>query len=393
MKTLFCFYDMAISPCSYDFFTFLYSAEACRLRRGLEDIQLFIVHGVDGLFRKDDLRTEIQNETFFNNVIIPGISILPSCKIFSFQPRNQINISNINKLNVFPRGYEPSRPTNDYTGRSLVPSKLRQDSIGALRAPEYAINLADEFVANQLSGQIYVTLTVREIDRDNKNHTRTLNKEIWNSAIEKLESEGIKTVIIRDTQNVFENTPVLEGGIEMPSASIHLPLRMAIYQKSLVNFCKNNGPGILQLFSDNNNMYFNEFDNEVTALSEDWFAYHYGMVPGAQFPMTRHCNIYKWGKEEVHLILEHVKSCMKSSTNKNINFSFNTQKNLIKTIETSISVLAHDIGFGVLPEDRKLYQVLNALNMKMSFTDNLNDLIIKSSSQQINQNTIESLCL
>ena len=80
MNSLYCFYDMQVSPCSYDFFTFLYSAEVCRIRRGLKSIKLILVKGQNHNFRQDQIRTQDQNETFFQNVIVPGISLLPSCE-------------------------------------------------------------------------------------------------------------------------------------------------------------------------------------------------------------------------------------------------------------------------------------------------------------------------
>ena len=63
---------MAVSPCSYDFFTFLYSDQICKKRRGLETIKLIFVHGTRNNFRDDNLRTDEQNQTFFENVIILG---------------------------------------------------------------------------------------------------------------------------------------------------------------------------------------------------------------------------------------------------------------------------------------------------------------------------------
>ena len=71
MKTLVCFYDMAVSPCSYDFFTFMYSAEICRIRRSLDDINLILVQGLKNKFRNDEIRSDEQNQTFFDNVILP----------------------------------------------------------------------------------------------------------------------------------------------------------------------------------------------------------------------------------------------------------------------------------------------------------------------------------
>ena len=89
MSTLYCFYDMEVSPASYDFFTFLHSAEICRLRRGFGSIKLILVKGSNFDFRHDEIRTRSQNETFFQNVILPGISLLPSCDSFMWLPREE----------------------------------------------------------------------------------------------------------------------------------------------------------------------------------------------------------------------------------------------------------------------------------------------------------------
>ena len=40
---------------------------------------------------------------------------------------------------------------------------------------------------------------------------------------------------------------ILDGAIEAPIASIHLPTRMALYDRAQLNLTKNNGPAILQL--------------------------------------------------------------------------------------------------------------------------------------------------
>ena len=122
MKTLFCFYDMAVSPCSYDFFTFLYSAEICRVRRGLSNIKLIFVHGPEGKYRKDNIRTFEQNEIFFNNVIIPGTSVLPSCESFMWDERQGISFQSLAAHNIFPRGYTLNQPTAEYVANELVAS-------------------------------------------------------------------------------------------------------------------------------------------------------------------------------------------------------------------------------------------------------------------------------
>ena len=78
-KSLICFYDMAVSPCSYDFFTFLISAELCRVRRRFDQIKIVFVQGPKNKFREDNLRSISQNKIFSRNfdsqVLIPTTTI------------------------------------------------------------------------------------------------------------------------------------------------------------------------------------------------------------------------------------------------------------------------------------------------------------------------------
>ena len=47
------FYDLAVTPCSFDFFSYLVNAEICRKRRGLSSIRLIFVKGPNKGFRQD----------------------------------------------------------------------------------------------------------------------------------------------------------------------------------------------------------------------------------------------------------------------------------------------------------------------------------------------------
>lgn len=375
MKTLYCFYDMAVSPCSYDFFTFLYSAEICRLRRRKSEIKLVIIQGPNNRFRQDNIRTSQQNEIFFNNVIVPGISILPSCTSFSWSDRNDLHSMTIPIDCMYPRGYSIPQPISEYTGRELTASKIRQDIPGCFKAPDYAKQLVSSFVNEQLNGQKYVTITAREILRDNVNNTRTLDQNVWQNVITELEKRNIRTVLVRDTNHAHSTQKLLYDVIESPEAAIHLPFRMALYEGATVNFCKNNGPGVLQLFSKNTNMYFNEFDPDVIALSPTWFEKNYGMVEGSQLPMSRNCNVYKWGEEIESDILEFFYKTMDNQIDTSPNYSFNNEENLIKSVEVALGVLCTNIAYNILEEDIILFECLSKLatifNFKQSIVETM----------------------
>lgn len=369
MNTLYCFYDMEVSPCSYDFFTFLYSAEVCRIRRGLKSIKLILVKGQNHNFRQDQIRTQDQNETFFQNVIVPGISLIPSCESFMWLSREEASL-NIQKENIFPKGYSTHRPTNEYCGEELVASKIRQDDISFFKAPQYASVIAEQFVNQQINDNAFVTLTIREIERDDANSTRQINVDFWNNTIDRLASLGFKTVLIRDTSMCFREK-ILEGAIEAPVASVHLPTRMALYDKSKLNLTKNNGPAILQLFGRSNCIYFNQFDEEVMAMTPKWYATNYGMASGSQFPMTATNKIFSWELDNCNTALTQIEAALTAPSQLEPNHTFHDEDNYFKTLSVGLKHLIHSLNYGTLKEDLRLYQALENYNRKKQFSDDL----------------------
>ncbi|XDZ63019.1 hypothetical protein AB8881_10775 [Alphaproteobacteria bacterium LSUCC0396] len=390
MKTLFCFYDLAVSPCSYDFFTFLYSAEICRIRRGLSNIKLIFVHGPNRKFREDNIRTFEQNELFFNNVIIPGISVLPSCESFIWEERQGISFQSLAAHNIFPRGYTLNQPTSEYVAHELVASLFREDSLGFFEAPSYARKIAEQITNSRTGGAPYVTLTVREIDRDNANNTRTIKYDVWSDTITKLKERGIETIVVRDTSHafcpaLFSHTP------EAPEASVHLPTRLALYENALLNFTKNNGPVLLLLYSKARTMAFNSFDDDVIALSKTWFSSHYGMNHGDQFPMTTKSKKYVWDDETSTTIIQGVDEAMDASDN---NIELNNFTN-IENVKSSLTVawhhLASQLCYGLMPEDILLFKRIKAANTQFKLFDSVERPLLELAGEKLSQEVVEEL--
>ena len=390
MKTLVCFYDMAVSPCSYDFFTFMYSAEICRIRRSLDDINLILVQGPKNKFRNDEIRSDEQNQTFFDNVILPGISLLNSCSKFMWVTRDQVSNAELPKENIFPRGYTRDRPTAEYVAHALVASKIRGDKHSFLESPYYARALADSFIEKRLSGNKFVTVTSREISRDNINDTRTLKINVWQKAINAINNMGISVLIIRDTSTANDKM-IFDNATEVPEASIHLPLRMAFYERALINFTKNNGPGTLQLYSKSRTVYFNSFDDEVKALSKSWFATNYGMDEGDQYPFTTQSKKYIWNNECTDVIVNSVKSAQNNAINNEKINEFTNQNNIKLSILVAVKHLIASLKFGILDEDIDLYQEIRKLNLAHKIFDDFDTQFKKLSEEHIDQLILKKL--
>ena len=363
MKNLLCFYDMAVSPCSYDFFTFYYAAENCRIRRNLDGLDLFLVHGPENKFREDSLRTLEQNENFFHNVIVPGVSLLGSCNSFSWMSREALARMKICSELTFPRGYSYSTPRSEYLGVELLGSQIREDSPGYFRAPEYSRKMVEQFLESNSITDKYITLTVREIGRDNVNGGRSIEPTVWQEFISLSTKMGFKTFVVRDTSCAFKD-PLFEGALECPIASIHLPFRLALYERAHLNFNKNNGPNVLQWFGNCDSIFFYQMDPEVVAVSPSWFESRYGMVEGSQFPMTTQNKRLLWEHETIERLQDIIENKSNYILNLNDLHQPLGQSNIQATFKAALNALIINCRFCILEEDRKLFQKLVEINAK-----------------------------
>ena len=381
---------MAVSPCSYDFFTFLYSAETCRLRRGLDNVKLIFIQGPKNRFRDDEVRTNEQNETFFDNVVIPGMSLLDSCSSFMWLPRNEASFNGLSEQQIFPRGYRLDIPTFEYGAPALVASLIRGDKHSFLEAPSYAKSLAENLIKNKCSRKSFVTITAREVARDDKNKTRILDYSIWRKAIKKLAEMGIKTFVIRDTSSA-NNSTLFEGVEELPEVSIHLPLRLALYEKALINFTKNNGPGGLQLYSKARTVYFNGFDDDVIALSKNWFLSNFGMNEGDQFPFTTRSKSCVWNDESENRIIKEVKNALNTETDNALLNDFSNLENIRASLAVGFRHLVVQLQYGLLSEDITLFSQIKKLNNKYNIYDDFDQQLKALSGYHIDQKITEEL--
>ena len=383
--TLYCFYDFQVSPSSFDFFTFLYAAEICRIRRDLKFIYLTLVHGPNNKFRGDSLRSTEINEVFLHNVIIPGTAFLNSISAFCWIPRHDVSIKEIKKENLFPRGYEVKEPTSEYVAHELVASKIRDDQPGFLTAPKYAHELADDFIKSHVGTSHFVTLTTRELSRFDTNKTRSIKKDQWYEFLTEIKKKGVSPFVIRDTNKAFDG-PLFDDIPEVNLASIHLPFRLALCERALLNFTKNSGPGALLWYSKSKCMNFFTFDNESLVVSEEWFKNNYGMADGDQFPMTTTDTEYSWNSENLDYILDAVEKKIETPHKVRTLNPFSNSLNVVYSCTLAIKHLIKNINYGVLVEDSLLIEKLITISKEYNMLSKENTSSVLKLRDQINHN-------
>ena len=216
-------YDLECNPPTYDVVAFLALAEIERKRLGDEYIDLHILPGPVGGFRRDSLwpRSIEERVALRENVLVPICHLLPSVRsvevhsnraycfggVFGYGQRK---ISFPAMMEAFKAGSRPLKPITH-----------------CVKEPRL------------------ITLTLREAEH---HPLRNSQLEEWLAAYAELVQRGWTVVVIRDTIKVGA---VLPGAvIESPNASLNLHVRSQFYQRAVLNVGISNGPMWMALFMD-----------------------------------------------------------------------------------------------------------------------------------------------
>ena len=304
--------------------------------------------------------------------------------------RKSISFQSLAPYNIFPKGYTLTQPTAEYVAHELVASLFREDTFGFLEAPSYSRKIAKQIANSRTGDHPYITLTVREIERDNANNTRTIDYDVWFDAITKLREKGIETIVVRDTDQAFSSA-LFPHTPEAPEASIHLPTRLALYENALLNFTKNNGPGSLQLYSQARTILFNSFDDDVIALSKNWYSNNYGMNHGDQFPMTTKSKKMIWDIETPTVIIQCVDEAMDTLKNNSESNDFTNIDHVKSSLIVAWRHLASQLRYGLMEEDILLFKGIEKMNTHFKFFDSVKKPIQDLSGETINPAVLKEL--
>jgi len=302
LRVLNAIYDLRISPASFDFITFLISAETERANRGFEKIKLIILknYSKDG-FRIDNFRGYAQNTQFFYNVMLQSITLFPNINTFHYCELDELP-NGINSSNVFPADWTFSEPTEGFLARTFVHAKRDGKLVESLTVPSYAMEALDSFLHASEKKEI-ITLTMREIERDNPEGKRSIIVDSWSKYFDFLYcNTHFMPVVIRDWSRMFYDR-IFSSAVESPIFSDNIAIRAALYQRASLNFFKVNGPASLSLFNQSSiSVVFFEPDSSPST-SKQWYKSRFDMVHGDQFPGLGANSLYFWGPDTIENIV------------------------------------------------------------------------------------------
>lgn len=280
-KALVAVYDLWTSPPTYDFFTFLVEAERYRRTQKYDCIDLAFLPGPNEGFREDGLPPPAEERRgMLHRVCVGGARLLPSV-------RNVLVLKQrvwLDEQNIFPPDWKNMAPVSCYGVCFQV------NGLQCLRATDGA----RAEVAKRYPGK-YATITLRHADYW---PARNSNDAAWDDAALWLVGKGIQPVIVPDTHGHS-----IGKWETCDAAAWDIDLRLALYERALVNAGTTTGPFVLCMLSEMRAPYImlNVISSDdAPAHKEDFLAAH-GLKVGDNYSEN---GITVWKKDSAENIIE-----------------------------------------------------------------------------------------
>ena len=334
-KTLYAFYDLDVSPISFDFSAFIICAEDYRVEQKLQDVHFVIVPQGKGKGHHDNALFEDDHADWrLLNIIIPLTQLIPSCKGITISPdRNHASLIGEKFANhIFPENYSVDLPVaRHHTGWTIIASHLGkniQHFSSTLQAREYA----KQWIRSHSGGKQCVAITLREAPFG---ETRNSNPEIWGELAQRLQEADFFPVILRDIDKALDYPlPQFNGITHFPEAVFNLSLRLGFYEEADLCAFVANGPGQLCFYDKNVNFIYvvtgDWLDKRPTPFGK--IGIQYGETP----PMAHEFQRWIWLEQDVDVIYENIIKLSKDIAKARSNGTY--EKSLMPASEKRISL-------------------------------------------------------
>lgn len=244
-KILYAFYDLSVSPVTYDIFSFSLLAEHERKRKGCDFTHIVIVPGPnDGFRSKTSAEYSNENKRWrLKNIIIPCSFFYPNNRITFCVDRNEaVILFEKNAKNIFPIRYTAKFPNEGYAWKHVVKAQNMLKEFPGIQVSNQAIEYIKNWISLNAHNKKIITITLRE---SKYGKDRNSNIKAWSTFIKRLDKMKYLPVVIRDMEAAFEPVPKEFGTVTLFNDVIwNLELRAALYQLSYLNMFVNNGPAI-----------------------------------------------------------------------------------------------------------------------------------------------------
>jgi hypothetical protein len=269
-------YDLWVSPPTYDFLSFLAEAERARREGAFDVIDVIFQPGPRYGFRDDDLPPDLDQRTgMLHRICVAACRLLPNVRnVTVLRERQAVGGE------IFPTGWRLDQPIAHYGVR------FQRNALRCLRAS----NFARSFVATRYKVP-YVTITMRESEYWPE---RNSNPQAWHDVAAWLAEQCYQPVIIGEDKSVF---------------AWDIDMRLALYERAVVNLGVSNGPMALCQMSAAHYLMFNPVTEGCRSSSTEFLAAN-GIRSGDQFGDN---GTIIWGPDRPDVIIEALRQFFQSA--------------------------------------------------------------------------------
>ncbi|MCG7563598.1 hypothetical protein [Pseudoalteromonas sp. McH1-42] len=248
-QTLHVVYDMKVNLPCYDALSFAAVAEAERIKRKLKYIHFYMLSANPGgnKLSFDANYTEDDRSWRIANIVKPIFESLPSyigCS--DIINRADLTPTMAGKLNLFP---EDILTTQAGVAHGLL--KLEEYYNNGIPMPELKVQPAAASMVQTLLDHCHaqnkklVTLTLRNTPTHPERNTPV---GPWIEFLQSLDTDTYFPVLLRDTSECLNATPLSQLAFEVPAATISFALRIALYDAAYINLSSSGGPSFAYYF-------------------------------------------------------------------------------------------------------------------------------------------------
>lgn len=241
------FYDLAASPVTFDFASYLAAAEVERRLRKLRDINVIFVLGPKAGVRQElpDYEAAIDVPTRLarlRNILVPMLAFLPSVKGYAVcGSREQAEaIIAADRTTIYPSDYRVYLPRQPAKKVIFEQARAGLSIWPMLRATDAGKRFVGDFLAREAKGRKAVVITLRNYDYSPERNSRNAD---WIAFADSLDPTVHVPIFVHDTETSMREPPADFGQhVVCHAATWSLEIRMALYEAAWINMALMHGP-------------------------------------------------------------------------------------------------------------------------------------------------------
>jgi hypothetical protein len=240
------FYDLATSPVTFDFASYLAAAEVERRLRGLSAIHVIFVLGPKAGVRRElpDYEAAIDVPTRHarvRNILVPLLAFLPSVKSYAVCSREQAeSLIGADRSRIYPSDYRVFLPRQPAKKEIFEHARSGLSIWPMLRATDAGKRFVAEFLAREVQDRKPVVITLRNYDYSPERNSRNAD---WIAFADSLDPAVFVPIFVHDTETAMRRAPADFGRhVACHAASWSLEIRMALYEAAWLNMALMHGP-------------------------------------------------------------------------------------------------------------------------------------------------------